>query len=107
MDIPSFLLLWVVTFAVMLALGVLMARVIAQHPQAVGDDATIIITPDDDEVVCSFKPMFVPENYIPEDDIDAYLDEQVAAHGGRVEITDFGYRHIWADGTRKVYWQEN
>lgn len=39
------------------------------------------------------------------DDIDAYLADEVARHGGRVEATTFGYRHIWSDGTRKVYWE--
>ena len=67
------------------------------------------VAEDEDEnniqPVYQLTPTVTREGEFVTDDIEDYLAAQVELRGGRIEMTNCGYRHIWADGTRKVYWE--
>lgn len=57
----------------------------------------------DSQPAYRMKPVVTWERELETDGIDGYLANEVETHGGYIETTAAGYRHIWADGTRKVY----
>lgn len=96
----EFVMLWLGVFITMLVLGLAMVATMKRHPHDYSDDEAI---PAYEYGYGSGYGVTFDREF-ETDDIDAYLAEQVNLHGGRVEMIPLGgYRHIWADGTRKVY----
>ena len=95
----EFVMLWLGVFVTMLILGLAMVATMKRHPHDYSDDEAIPAY----EYGYSGGYAVTVDGELATDDIEDYLADQVAVHGGRIEATDFGYRHIWADGTRKVY----